>query len=95
MLTGGYSFTGSRPDRTYVVLQSVLAAVQRRPDTQRWTAAVAACARAAAELGTVDPAIPIVRALMRPGSRPSGAALPASITVFGGALAQAGLLPGA
>ncbi|GEL96355.1 ATP-binding protein [Cellulomonas composti] len=94
VLAGGFLFTGSRPDRTYVVLQSVLAAVQRKPTARRWTAAVDACGRAAADVG-VDAAVPVVRALLRPGARPAGAALPASITVFAPVLALAGLLPGA
>ncbi len=87
-----YTFLGSRPDRAYVILQSVLAAYHRKPTSARWTAAVEACARAASELGSADPAVPVIRALMRPGTRPSSAKLPASIKVFAGALAQAGLL---
>lgn len=94
VLAGAFSFTGSRPDRTYVVLQSVLAAVQKRPSAERWTAAVETCGRAAAEVG-VDPAVPVVRALLRPGARPATAALPPGLRVFAPVLALAGLLPGA
>lgn len=94
VLAGAYDFTGLRPDRTYVVLQAVLAAVRRRPTAPRWTAAVAACARAAAQVG-IDPAVPVVRALLRPGARPAGAELPPGITVFAPVLALAGLLPAA
>jgi hypothetical protein len=92
VLAGMYSFRGSRPDRTYVVLQSVLAATLRNLTPERWSAAVEACTRAAIELESPDPAIPIIRALMRPSVRPPTAKLPESIKVFGGALAQAGLL---
>ncbi len=88
-----HDFTGIRADRVYVILQSVLAAVAHRPTPERWTAAVEVCARAAAEVG-VDPAVPTVRALMRPELRPAGAAVPSSVTVFAAALALAGLLPG-
>lgn len=94
VLDGYYIFAGTKPDRTYVILQAVLAAVQRDPAPERWTAAVEACSRAAAEVG-IDPAVPVVRALLRPGVRPAGAALPASIKVFAPVLALAGLLPGA
>lgn len=94
VLAGYYIFAGTKPDRTYVILQSVLAAVRRDPSPDRWTAGVEACARAAAEVG-IDPAVPIVRALLRPGARPAAAALPADIKVFAPVLALARLLPGA
>lgn len=90
VLDGYYIFAGTKPDRTYVILQSVLGAVQRDPS--RWTAAVEACSRAAAEVG-IDPAVPAVRALLHPGVRPPGAVLPSEIKVFGPVLALAGLLP--
>jgi hypothetical protein len=48
--------------------------------------------RVAAKAGGIDPAVPVVRALLRDGLRPPGAALPAAITVFAPALALAGLL---
>lgn len=92
VLAGDFIFIGTRPDRVYVILQSVLAAYHRKPTPARWTAAVEACARAAGELASPDPAVPIIRALMRPGTRPAGSKLPGSIKVFAGALAQAGLL---
>ena len=91
VMAGGYSFTGQRPDRTYVVLQSVLTAVLRHSTPERWTAAVDVCARAAGEVG-VDPAVPVIRALLRPGSRPAGAVMPATVTVFAPVLALARLL---
>ncbi|QLQ16303.1 MAG: AAA family ATPase [Micropruina sp.] len=94
VLSGKFTFAGLRADRTYVVLQSVLAAVQRTPDAKRWTAAVEVCAEAAATAG-VDPAVPVVRALLRPGARPAGAALPPTIRVFAPVLALSGLLPSA
>lgn len=84
-------FVGLRPDRVYVVLQSVLAAVCARPSPQRWQAAVEACA-AAAGAGHVDAAVPVVRALLRENVRPAGAVIPAAIKVFAGPLALAGLL---
>lgn len=92
VLAGGWPFIGTRPDRVYVILQSVLAAYHRKPTPDRWTAAVEVCAQAASELASPDPAVPVIRALMRPGTRPATAALPPQIKVFAGALAQAGLL---
>ncbi len=86
-------FAGMRADRVHVVLQAVLSAYSRRATRDRWTAAVDLCARAAAVAG-VDPAVPVVRALMRPAARPIDTAVPASIAVFAPALALAGLLPG-
>lgn len=89
-----FVFMGLRPDRVYVVLQSVLAAVARNRTRERWARAVSLCAEAADHAG-VDPAVPVIRALMRDGLRPAGAETPASIRVFAPALALAGLLPGA
>lgn len=86
-----FDFAGVRADRVYVVLQAVLAAVVRDRSADRWTAAVALCSEAAAAAG-VDPAVPVVRALMRDGLRPPGAAVPPEIRVFAPALALAGLL---
>jgi MoxR-like ATPase len=93
LLTDPYSFdfTGLRPDRVYVVLQSVLGAVARKVTAARWTAAVTLCALAGKAVG-IDPAVPVVRALLRDGLRPADAELPAGITVFAPALALAGLL---
>jgi MoxR-like ATPase len=86
-----FDFTGLRPDRVYVILQAILGAVARSSTAQRWTDAVTLCA-IAAKAGGIDPAVPVVRALLRDGLRPPGAALPAAITVFAPALALAGLL---
>lgn len=86
-------FTGLRADRVYVTLQSVLGAVVRRPTPQRWADAVRLCAAAARAVG-VDPAVPVVRALVRDGVRPAGAPVPPEISVFAPALSLAGLLPG-
>ena len=90
----GASFDGMRADRVYVTLQGVLAAVSRRPTPQRWGAAVQLCVLAADSVG-LDPAVPVVRALLRREVRPSGAPVPSQIKVFAPALALAGLLPGA
>ncbi len=89
----GWSFARLRADRAYVVLQSVLAAVARETTPERWTNAVRLCARAGEAVG-LDPAVPVVRALMRPGLRPADAAVPADVAVFAPALSLAGLLPG-
>ena len=87
------SFEGMRPDRVYVTLQGVLAAVARRVTEDRWTAAIDLCAKAASTPGaTIDPAVPVVRSLLRSTLRPSGASVPPSIKVFGPALQLAGLL---
>ena len=96
VLAGRFSFAGLRPDRTYVVLQSVLAAVQRDMTGVRWSAAIDVCASAADAVG-VDPAVPVVRALVRPGVRPAtkDARLPESIKTFAPVLALSGLLPSA
>ena len=85
------AFAGLRADRVFVVLQSVLSAVVGDPTAARWTAGVEVCAAAASEVG-VDAAVPVVRSLMRPGVRPSGAALPSGIMTFRAPLALAGLL---
>jgi hypothetical protein len=87
-------FAGLRPDRVYLALQAVLAAVSADLTAPRWTAAVVVCARAADDVG-VDPAVPVVRALLRPGFRPDGVAVPPEVSVFAAPLALAGLLPGA
>jgi hypothetical protein len=87
----GYDFTGMRPDRAYVVLQGVLAAVSRENTAERWTAAVTLCALAAKVVG-IDPGVPVVRALLRDGMRPAGAELPPGMTIFAPALTLAGLL---
>lgn len=87
-------FAGVRADRVFVALQAVLAAFSREPTAERWTAAIAVCA-AAADAAGIDPAVPVVRALLRPGMRPAGSAVPVAIKVFAGPLALAGLLPGA
>lgn len=85
------SFADTRPDRVYVVLQGVLGAVSRQTTPARWAAAIEVCARAADDVG-IDPAVPVVRALLRPELRPAGTAVPAAIGVFAPALALAGLL---
>lgn len=86
-----HRFEGLRADRVFVALQAVLAAYSRTPTIERWRAAIDVCAAAADAVG-VDPAVPVVRSLMRPGLRPDGAAVPPSITVFAPTLALAGLL---
>jgi AAA domain (dynein-related subfamily) len=93
VLTGKFSFHGCRADRAFVILQFVLAAVLRKNTAERWGQAIDACACVAVDLDTPDPAVPIVRALMRGGVRPAKASLPPSIKVFAGPLIQAGLLP--
>lgn len=85
-------FDGVRADRVHVMLQGVLGAVASHPTPQRWTDAVRLCANAAAAVG-VDPAVPVVRALVRGGMRPAGADVPRDIVVFAPALSLAGLLP--
>lgn len=84
-------FTGMRADRVYVALQSVLGAFSRQPTPARWTAAIEVCAAAAAQVG-IDPAVPVVRSLLRPDLRPHAVAVPSAIKVFAPALALAGLL---
>ena len=88
----GFDPEGLRPDRAYVLLQAVLGAVSRERTAERWTDAVRLCAKVGAAIG-IDAAVPVVRALLRGGVRPSGAAVPSEITVFAPALALAGLLP--
>lgn len=88
------AFEGMRPDRVYVTLQGVLAAVSRRVSPERWSTAVELCAAAADAVG-IDPAVPVIRSLMRPTLRPGGTLVPSSITVFAPTLALAGLLPSA
>lgn len=83
-------FVGLRADRVHATLQSVLVAVTNQASPQRWTAAVEACCVAAGE-AMLDPAVPVVRALLR--VRPAGADLPPGLNVFAGPLALAGLLP--
>lgn len=85
-------FSGMRPDRVFVALQGMLAVVSRQPDTDRWTAAIQVCANAAAQVG-IDPAVPVVRALMRPDVKPDGAMVPPQISVFAQTLALAGIIP--
>lgn len=85
-------FTGMRADRVFVTLQAVLGAYSRQPTVTRWERAIDVCALAANQTG-VDPAVPVVRSLMRPDIRPNGSAVPGSIKVFAPALALAGLLP--
>lgn len=89
---GSIDLGGMRADRVYVMLQSVLGAFFRRPTAERWVAAVEVCARAAEQTG-IDPAVPAIRSLMRPGTRPDGAAVPSAIKIFAPTLALAGLLP--
>ena len=90
----GYTFSGMRVDRVFMALQSTLAAVVATPTPARWSAAIVVCARAADEVG-VDPAVPVIRALVAPDIRPRGAVVPSEISAFAGTLALAGLLPGA
>ena len=87
---GGNQLTGLRADRVHVALHGVLAAVASRPTTARWEAGLGVCVRAA-EVSGVDPAVPVVRSLLR--IRPARAALPLGLTAFTGPLALAGLLP--
>lgn len=85
------SFSDVRADRVYVVLQSVVAAVEQNVTDDRWTAAMRLCCQAAAQV-SIDPAVPAVRALVAPGSRPMSATVPKEISVFAPVLKQAGLL---
>lgn len=84
-------FEGMRADRMYVVMQAVLGTALRTVDAPRWENAIVLCARAA-DAGGLDAAVPVVRALLRPGVRPAGARVPSDIKVFAGPLALAGLL---
>lgn len=88
----GFDPEGLRPDRAYVLLQSVLGAVSRHRTGERWTNAVRLCAKVGGAIG-IDAAVPVVRSLLRGTMRPAGAAVPSEITVFAPALALAGLLP--
>jgi AAA domain (dynein-related subfamily) len=85
-------FSQLRPDRVYVVLQSLLSALTRETTDHRWAAAVELCCQAAEQVG-VEPAVPAVRALMRPDCRPAGASAPSDLSVFVPALTLAGILP--
>jgi len=87
---GGDLLVGLRADRVHVALQGMLAAVSTRTTPARWEAGVGVCVRAA-QLSGLDPAVPVVRSLLR--IRPARATLPAGLTVFRGPLALAGLLP--
>ena len=88
--TGGFRLL--RADRVYVALQSVASVVTTHPSAERWSAAIRVCA-AAADEGHLDSAVPVVRALVRDGSRPDGAQVPPEIKVFAAPLSLAGLLP--
>lgn len=87
-----FSFAGMRPDQVYVILQGVLAAVRRRAGVDRWECAMAVCVSAAEQVG-IDAAVPVVRALLRPGARPPGSTVSPAVMIFAPALALAGLLP--
>lgn len=86
----GPHLDGLRADRVHVTLQGMLAAVSNHSTPDRWTAAVHACVTAADRAG-LDPAVPVVRALLR--RRPPGADLPPGMAIFAAPLALAGLLP--
>jgi MoxR-like ATPase len=86
----GGQLAGLRADRLHATLQGVLAAVVADPAADRWTSAMTVCVDACAP-GGIDPAVPVVRALLR--IRPQGAELPAGMAVFAAPLALAGLLP--
>lgn len=86
----GDLLAGLRADRVHVALQGMLAAVSTRTTPERWESAATVCVRAA-ELSGVDPAVPVIRSLLR--IRPARAALPVGLSVFAGPLALAGLLP--
>ncbi len=85
-------FSTLRPDRIYVVLQSLLSALDHDSSDDRWMAALELCCQAADQAG-IEPAIPAVRALMRPERRPNGVSVPSAIGVFVPVLTAAGLLP--
>lgn len=87
---GGDLLAGLRADRVHVALQGMLAAVTTRATPARWEAGLGVCARAA-ELAGVDPAVPVVRALLR--IRPARAKLTPALKVFAAPLALAGLVP--
>lgn len=89
---GDVDFSQLRPDRVYVVLQSLLSALARDTTDDRWSAALELCCQAAQQVG-IEPAVPAVRALMRPDCRPAGASAPSGLSVFVPALTLAGILP--
>jgi len=91
VLAGGYDFSALRPDRVYVVLQSVLAVVTRHSTPTRWEQAIEVCCQAGEQVG-VDPAVPTLRALLRPGARPGATTLPPRIQLFAPVLRLAGLI---
>lgn len=84
-------FSTLRPDRVYVILQSVVSALVRNGSAERWTRALELCCQAARQVG-IDPAVPAVRALMKPECRPTGASAPSDLAVFFPALVLAGLV---
>ncbi|MEZ5212017.1 AAA family ATPase [Gordonia sp. (in: high G+C Gram-positive bacteria)] len=84
-------FSGLRADRVFVVLQALVAALGDDPGPERWTTAVELCCQAAHQAG-LDAAVPAVRALVAAERRPAGAPVPAAISIFAPALAEAGLL---
>lgn len=90
--TASVTFTQWRPDRVFVVLQSLISALDAEVSPDRWTAAMNLCCQAAEESG-LDVAVPTVRTLVAPDRRPVGAPVPTSISVFAPALKAAGLLP--
>ena len=85
------SFSRWRPDRVFVVLQSLVGALDRDTSPERWTTAMTLCCQAADESG-LDAAVPTVRTLIAPDRKPSNATVPSAITVFAPALKAAGLL---
>lgn len=84
-------FSTLRPDRVYVVLQSLVPALVRDAEKERWARAVRLCCQAAEQVG-VEPAVPAIMALMRSECRPTGTKTPSDIAVFGPTLALAGIL---
>jgi hypothetical protein len=88
-LANGFDFDGLRPDRVYVILQSLLRVVQHNVTPERWTAAMALCAQAAQQT-RVDAAVPAVRRLV--DIRPGKAEVPVQVGVFREVLALAGLM---
>src|SRR5699024_3379511 len=87
----GANFSKARPDQVYLMLQAVLSAYSQNRTIERWNAAVEVCTVAAERVG-IDPAVPTIRALLRPELRPQGAPVPPAITVFAPALTLAGLI---
>ena len=87
------SFTGMRADRVFVTLQSVHAAVSREhhPRPVGRGGAAVRTGRAAGRAWT--PRCRWCAHCFGPGCDPSGAPMPADISVFAPALALAGLLP--